>query len=412
MSKRPIPPLEIRLRALSALDYAPGTFFRERCQCVANQTFTDPLTQIPYRFTWRTLSTWYYRYKQHGLTCLEKKPRSDKHHFRKVQPAEIAEALHEILPLLKPNKGGYIPKSVLYEMLIEKQFFSRSQLSPTSFYRIASQHDLLTRDEQEKLRHSFSMRFANELWQADTTYGPAIQQPDGSWRKTFLIAFIDDASRVITHGEFFYQDNTANMVHAFRVALFKRGKPERLYFDNGANYTSTEILQACLRLDIKLSHAPIRDGAAKGKIERFFRGLRDRFLTRHPTFDTLEDLNLKARHWIEEEYNARHHSGIGMIPLDRFNLDRDRIQYLADDAYTEEVFFVEEDRKVNKTNLFSIHSQKFECPVDLRQKVIQVRFDRQRRTRYLVYFKGQRMGQATPLDLHSNAHRTRSGDHV
>jgi len=61
-------------------------------------------------------------------------------------------------------------------------------------------------------------------------YGPSIKQSDGKWRKTFLIAFIDDASRVITHAEFFYRDDTANMINAFRTALFKRGKPERLYF--------------------------------------------------------------------------------------------------------------------------------------------------------------------------------------
>ena len=81
-----------------------------------------------------------------------------------------------------------------------------------------------------------------------------------------------------------------------------------------------------------------------------------------------------------------------MIPLDRFNLDRDRIQYLADDAYTEEVFFVEEDRKVNKTNLFSIHSQKFECPVDLRQRSFRYALTG-RRTRYLVYLKGNAWGR-------------------
>lgn len=98
---------------------------------------------------------------------------------------------------------------------------------------------------------------------------PSIKQRDGKWKKTFLIAFIDDASRLITHAEFFYRDNTDNMVEAFRTALYKRGKPDRLYFDNGANYTSKEILQACVRLDIRLSHAPVRDGAAKGKIERF-----------------------------------------------------------------------------------------------------------------------------------------------
>jgi hypothetical protein len=56
----------------------------------------------------------------------------------------------------------------------------------------------------------------------------------------------DDASRVVTHAEFFYRDNTENMVTAFRSALYKRGKPERLYFDNGSNYSSKEIAQACV----------------------------------------------------------------------------------------------------------------------------------------------------------------------
>ena len=69
----------------------------------------------------------------------------------------------------------------------------------------------------------------------------------------------------MTHAEFFYRDNTENMVQAFRAALYKRGKPERLYFDNGSSYSLREIAQACLRLDIHLSHAPIRDSAAKGK---------------------------------------------------------------------------------------------------------------------------------------------------
>jgi transposase InsO family protein len=58
-----------------------------------------------------------------------------------------------------------------------------------------------------------------------------------------------------------------------------------------SNYTSKEILQACVRLDIRLSHAPIRDGAVKGKIERFFRGFRDRFLVTHQSFESLAQLN-------------------------------------------------------------------------------------------------------------------------
>jgi hypothetical protein len=208
---------------------------------------------------------------------------------------------------------------------------------------------------------------------------------------------------VITHAEFFYRDNTENMVLAFRSALYKRGKCERLYFDNGANYASREILQACVRLDIHLSHAPIRDGAAKGKIERFFRGFRDRFLTLHPSFASLDELNRQTHQWVEEEYNAKYHSGIGMAPIDRFNLDRDRVKFLADDAYSAEVFFIEESRKVGKTNVFSLNGLRHECPVDLREKSIQVRYDRMRRDQFIVYFDGQRMGEALVLDLHANA---------
>lgn len=397
------PPLEIRLKVLSALDYAPGNTIRARIKSVSERSFRDEHTGIEYRFTWRTISTWCYRFKKNGITTLENKTRSDKNAYRKVQVSQLAEAIHEVLPLLANNKQGVLPKSVLYRVLLQKGLFARSQLAPTTFYRILRQHQLLDQKVTQKLRQSFAMQFANELWQADTLYGPSIKQADGRWRKTFLIAFIDDASRVITHGEFFYRDNAENMIDAFRTALYKRGKPARLYFDNGSNYSSREILQACLRLDIHLSHAPIRDGAAKGKIERFFRGFRDRFLTLHTQFHSLDELNQKTWQWIENEYNAHYHSGIQMIPLDRFNLDRNRLQFLADDEYSEEMFFVEEARKVNKTNVFSINSQKYECPVDLREKTIQVRYDRNRRTRFIVYFNGKRMGDAQRLDLHHNA---------
>jgi putative transposase len=399
------PPLEMKLRVLSAVDYAPGKCTRERIKSVSQRTFRDDYSGHDYQFTWRTIETWLYRFKKHGITAMDKKTRSDKNAYRKVQLNELAEAINEILPTLRFNKTGVIPKMALYRKLLEQNYFSRSQLSQTSFYRRVRENDLLNIEQTKKLRRSFSMQFANELWQADTMYGPSIKQTNGQWKKTFLIAFIDDASRVITHGEFFYADNTANMIDAFKSALFKRGKPQRLYFDNGSNYKSKEILQACVRLDIHLSHAPIRDGAAKGKIERFFRGFRDRFLTQHRNFDSLDSLNEKTHHWIENHYNTQTHSGIQMIPLDRFNLDRGRLVFLTDDETTEEIFFVEASRKVSKTNVFSINNQKYECPVDLREKKVQVRYDRARLDRFIVYFNDQRMGEATLIDLYFNAQR-------
>lgn len=407
------PPFELRLRVLSAIDYAPGQSIRERIKHVAGRTFRNEQTNCEYTFTWRTISTWLYRFKKRGITTLDNKTRADRNTYRKIKLNELAEAINEIIPTLSKNKVGTLPKLTLYRQLLKKNYFQRSQLSQTSFYRMVRKNNLLDFEQTQKLRRSFAMQFANELWQADTMYGPSIKQPDGKWRKSFLIAFIDDASRVITHGEFFYRDNTDNMIDAFRTALFKRGKPERLYFDNGANYTSKEILQACVRLDIHLSHAPIRDGAAKGKIERFFRGFRDRFLVQHIEFQSLDELNELTQDWIENDYNSQHHTGIQMVPIDRFNLDHNRIQFLTDDEYTEEIFFIEENRKVSKTNVFSINSQKYECPVDLRDKKIQVRYDRTRRNRFIVYFDDKRMGEAALLDLHYNANqRKHKGDNT
>lgn len=402
MQKTPRPPTEMRLRVLAAVDYAPGDSIRERIKHVAARSFSDSRNACEYQFTWRTISTWLYRFKRHGISTLDPKPRSDRGVLRKVTLTQLAEAIHEVLPSLSVNKQGHIPKSALYRRLLDTGLFVRRQLAPTTFYRFVREHQLLKNPEvTEKLRLSFAMPFANDMWQADTLHGPSIKI-DGAWRKTFLIAFLDDASRLVTHAEFFYHDDTDSMVQAFRTALYKRGKPTRLYFDNGSNYRSTVILKACLRLGIALSHAPIRDGSAKGKIERFFRSFRDRFLTAHTHFDSLAELNKKTAAYIEADYNNQFHSGIQMKPIDRFNLDIGRVHYLQDNQYGHEVFYLEADRKVDKTNVFSIHAKRYECPADLRAQTIQVRYDKSLEV-ILVYYREKRMGEAKPLDRISNA---------
>lgn len=406
--KRPRPSAALRLSVISAVDIAQGDSIQSRIRDLANRNFKDEFNGHEYRFTPRTISTWLYRFKSQGVTTIENKTRSDKGQSRKIKIEELAEMIKEVMPMLNLNKQGRALKSSIYRLLLNKGLVDRRQLAQTTFYRMVRAHNLIDAEASKKLRLSFAMKHANELWQADTMYGPSIKQPDGKWRKTFLIAFIDDASRVITHAEFFYNDNTENMVDAFRTALYKRGRPERLYFDNGSNYRSKEIAQACLRMGIKLIHAPVRDGAAKGKIERFFRGFRDRFLTTLPQPQSIAEINTETSKWIEEEYNRKHHSAILMAPVDRFALDTKRIQYLNDDEYSEEIFFVEEDRKVGKTNLFSINNQKFECPIDLRDKCVQVRYDRKRRTRFVVYFNEKRMGEALSLDLQHNSQRPRT----
>lgn len=120
-------------------------------------------------------------------------------------------------------------------------------------------------------------------------------------------------------------------------------------------------------------------------------------------FTTLDELNDKTHDWIESEYNNQQHSTIQMKPIDRFILDHSRLIFIQDDEFTKEVFFIEENRKVSKTNVFSIKSYKYECPVDLRNKTVQVRFNRSACDKFIVYFKDKRMGEAAKLNLHINA---------
>ncbi len=92
----------------------------------------------------------------------------------------------------------------IYRFCIEKALLNKNQISQTTFYRFIREYDLLTPDAKEnKKRLAFSMQYANQLWQADTMFGPYVT--DGKkQRQAKLIAFLDDASRVLYHGEFFF----------------------------------------------------------------------------------------------------------------------------------------------------------------------------------------------------------------
>lgn len=387
------------MRVLGAIEFAPGNSIVERIRHVSTITFTDDNDER-FQFTWRTIRTWYSRYKKDGITTMHPRTRSDKGQPRKVQPELLAEAIDQVRPSFR---GNITNTTAVYRACIEKGLLARSQVAPNTFRRLVKQYDLLKPDteSQDKRRLAFSKAHANQMWQADTMFGPYVR--NGAVKtQTKLIAFIDDASRVCCHAEFFLAENTDTLISALRSALYKRGVPETLYVDNGSIYTSKEIVQICARIGCLLCHTPVRDGAAKGKVERFFRTVRMSFLTRNLDLSSIASLNREFTHWVEEEYNAREHSAVHMRPIDRFGLDLSRIRFLPPNQVNEELFFVEEERTVLADNTFSLKSLRFEAPRDLRSRKVQVRFDRKNFGRALVYYKNERMGDAYPVDFHAN----------
>jgi len=160
---------------LNSVNYTEGKTIQERIRNASIRSFNDPYTGVMHQFTPRTISTWLYRHKVNGLTTITNKTRSDKNQHRKVQPAELAEAIKEVFPTIKLNKVGRSLKSAVFRCLFERGLFEKSQLSQTQFYRLVREHELMNIESTQKLRQSFAMRFANELWQADTMHGPTIK---------------------------------------------------------------------------------------------------------------------------------------------------------------------------------------------------------------------------------------------
>jgi putative transposase len=388
-----------KMRVLGAIEFAPGKCIRERIKHVSTLGFAGE-DGAPMHFTWRTIQTWYSRYQRTGITSMQPRPRSDRGLPRKVEPEQLAEAIEQVLPSFH---GRSFNLAAVYRACIERGLLRRERIAPNTFRRLANQYELLKpqAESHNKQRLAFAKAHANQLWQADTMFGPYVHS-GGGHTQSRLIAFIDDASRVCCHGEFFLAENTDTLIAALKSALYKRGIPEAMYVDNGSIYSSKEIGQICTRLGCLLCHAPVRDGAAKGKVERFFRTVRMSFLSRALDLSSIDALNRAFTTWVEDEYNAKEHSGIGMRPIDRFGLDLSRIRFLPPSEANDELFFVEEDRSVLADNTFSLKRIRFEAPRDLRSRKVQVRFDRKRFGRAVVFFKGERMGEARPLDPIAN----------
>jgi putative transposase len=389
----------VKMRVLGAIEFAPGNTIKARIKHVSGIVFTSEEGE-PLQFTWRTIQTWYSHYKKHGVTSLQGKPRSDKGRARKVEPEKLLEAIEQVLPEFNGPPANI---AAVYRLCIEKGLLRREEVAPNTFRRLVNRYELLKpqTEIQNKRRLAFAKAHANDMWQADTMFGPYVFHGNGKVQ-TKLIAFVDDASRVCCHGEFFSAENTDTLIRSMRSAFYKRGIPNAMYVDNGSIYTSKEIMQICLRVGCQLIHAPVRDGAAKGKVERFFRTVRSGFLTRALDLSSIDALNRAFFDWVEESYNARNHSTLGMRPIDRFGLDLSRIRFLPPSEANDEMFFVEEERTVKADNTFSFKSMRFEAPRDLRNRKVQVRFNRLNFEKAIVFYKGERMGEAREVDFIAN----------
>ena len=246
----------------------------------------------------------------------------------------------------------------------------------------------------------FEAEERNELWTGDALHGPLL---DG--RKTFLFAFIDDHSRLLGGYRWATREDVLNASRALRLGIAARGRPEAVYVDNGSPFVSGQLLRACARLGIGLIHSRPGRPEGRGKIERFFRTVREQFLVeldRRPSV-SLEELNRSFTAWVESVYHRTVHSETGQSPLERFHA-AGPVPAPPAESVLREAFLWAETRTVSKTGTFGMHGNDYEVEAELAGHKVELVFDPLDLTELEVRVGERTVARAIPLRVRRHVH--------
>jgi len=389
------------------LTVEPGQTLRERIQQQANRLWVFPDGRIR-AVGFGTIEKWLYDYRHGGIGALQERARSDAGTFRGIDE-ELAARIdgllrdhprlrtHAVIDQLERLSGGLGPSAPSHSTLY--RYIKAHRPAGTS--RLAGVE-----------RRSFEAPYAGYLWQADIMYGPHVPAdlPNGRTRKqpTYLISILDDHSRLLCHGEFFFRQDLAAWLCCLETAIRKRGIPHKLYCDNGQVFCSEQLRRIAAELGLELLHTAVRDAPAKGKIERFFQKVRQSFL--EPTLElappgSLRELNDAFFGWVEKSHNHTLHSAFNETPIRRFMETSSHLRPLPENS--QRLFHVQERRLVKKDGTFSLHGRRFETASGLVGCHVTVSCDLRDPDRVFVDWQGTCHGQANLLDLKANSRRPR-----
>jgi len=379
---------------------SPGLY--AKLQAKAEQTYTIPGSTRT-RVAAETLRDWLKNYRRGGFDALLPQPRCDRGRSRALS-ADVADRL---LSLKEELPQYSIPQLI---RVARARGIAAEPLPRATVHRLFSRAGLMRKTAQpaEQDRRRFAFDHAGELWMSDVMHGPTVAIGErGQRHKAYLIAFLDDATRVIPYAAFALAENTKAFLPIFKQALLRRGRPTRLYVDNGANYRSQHLALVCAKLGIALIHSRPHQPEGRGKQERWFRTVRAQLLTRLTPADTqsLEALNRCLWTWIEGEYHQTPHAGLdGRTPLDQWALCADQVKMFDLGLDLDALFLFETKRRVQRDRTVSLNGTVFEVDATLVGQTVTLRFDPAAPpSRGLeVWHQNQFIARATPLDAYAN----------
>jgi len=352
-----------------------------------------------------TIRDWLKRYRRGGFDALLPKPRADRGQSRSL-PAPVVDVLLEI----KEGNPALSVQLVIREARARKEVPEDLPLPASTVHRLLARHGLMDKPQGEHSdadRRRFAFQHAGELWMSDVMHGPSVVVGDRTKRKAYLLAFIDDATRVIPYAAFALAENTRAFLPVLKQAILRRGLPQRLYVDNGAHYRSQHLALVCAKLGIALIHARPYRPQGKGKIERWFKTLRAQLLTRLGPQDTanLAALNRRLWAWVEGEYHHTPHRGLaGATPLEQWAQHGEAVRFPEPGLDLEDLFLFEAQRKVQKDRTVSLNGVLYEVDAALVGEKVTLRFDPGAAPErpVQVCHQGKRIELAKPVETYAN----------
>jgi len=267
-----------------------------------------------------TLERWYYRYRRDGIEGLRPQARSDRGRAREL--TEEQRAL--VLDIRREHPHASVP--LILRTLEADGRLEAGAVSAQTVRRLYVEAGLdrvrLRGGGGGKQRLRWEAERPGALWHGDVCHAAAIRI-DGKSRPVRIHGLMDDASRYVVALEAMHTEREVDMLGVLVRALRRSGPPDALYLDNGSTYRGEHLRTACARLGVTLLHARPGDAPARGKMERFWRTLREGCLDFVGEMASLHDLNVRLWAFLDEHYHrASHASLLGRAPGGVYAADR------------------------------------------------------------------------------------------
>lgn len=325
---------------------------------LSTQRFRAPRSHGSRTYSIATLERWFYAFRDGGLDALRPRPRSDKGRGRELND----EQRSLLLAIREEHPHASVP--LILDTLVADGRLDKGAISASTVRRLFTENGLdrvalRGHDGRDKIRLRWQAEKPMALWQGDVCHAHPMRIDDVA-KPIRIHALLDDASRYVVALEAMHQEREVDMLGLLVRALRKHGPPDALYLDNGSTYRGEALSLACARIGTALVHPKPYDAPARGKMERFWRTLRERCLDFAGSLGSLHDLNVRLYAFLDEHYHRTPHAAlVGKTPESVF-LASPTPADAFDEARLVAALTVRARRRVRKDNTLAMDGEDWE----------------------------------------------------